>query len=45
MTTAQDIMRRHIWLLAELHAGNHFSPELLWRWLIEAQAVIDPPDG
>jgi hypothetical protein len=35
----RDIVPRHIWLLSELHAGNEFSKDQLWRWLKEAEAT------
>lgn len=35
-----NMLRRYIWLLSELHGGNQFSQEQLWRWLIEANAAL-----
>jgi hypothetical protein len=32
--------RRYVWLLSELHAGNEFSKDQLWRWLEEAEANL-----
>jgi len=40
------LARRYVWLLSELHGGNQFSQEQLWRWLEEAEATIrktEPP--
>jgi hypothetical protein len=34
------IIKRHVWLLSELHGGNEFSKDDLWRWLTEAQSVL-----
>jgi hypothetical protein len=32
--------RRYLWLLSELHAGNEFSKDQLWRWLEEAESIL-----
>jgi hypothetical protein len=36
----RDLSRRYIHLLGELHAGNEFSKEQLWKWLNEAAATL-----
>jgi hypothetical protein len=40
----RHMSRRYIWLLSELHGGNQFSKEQLWRWLAEANAAIAKAD-
>jgi hypothetical protein len=40
MTRQEIVLKRHAWLLSELHAGNEFSKDDLWKWLTEAQSVI-----
>ncbi len=40
-----EMTRRYIWLLSELHGGNQFSQEQLWRWLTEANATIAKVEG
>ena len=40
-----EMTRRYIWLLSELHGGNQFSKEQLWRWLTEANATIAKAEG
>ena len=32
--------RRYVWLLSELHAGNEFSKDQLWRWLEDAESDL-----
>lgn len=41
----REIVRRHVWLLSELHGGDEFSKDLLWRWLREAEAAIAKTKG
>ena len=31
---------RYVWLLSELHSGNEFSKDQLWRWLEEAESDL-----
>ena len=40
-----EMTRRYIWLLSELHGGNQFSKEQLWRWLTEANAAVAKAEG
>ena len=37
--------RRYLWLLSELHAGNEFSKDQLWRWLEDAESALRRGDG
>ena len=32
--------RRYVWLLSELHAGNEFSKDQLWRGLEDAESAL-----
>lgn len=36
-----DIAKRHRHLLSELHGGNAFSKDYLWRALAETQTLIE----
>jgi|GEM_PF-2530181 hypothetical protein len=36
----RKLAQRYVWLLSELHAGNEFSKDQLWRWVEEAEAAI-----
>lgn len=43
IAAAPDLMeqtKRLVWLLSELHGGNEFSNDQLWKWCAEAQDVI-----
>jgi len=35
----KDLARRYVWLLSELHGGNEFSKDQVWRWLEQAEAI------
>ena len=37
--------RRYVWLLSELHSGNEFSKDQLWRWLKEAEPLLRMEDA
>ena len=39
-----EMIQRYVWLLSELHGGNQFSKEQLWRWLTEANAALAKAD-
>ena len=40
MTTKGDLVRKYRWLLSELHAGNEFSKDNLWKWLKEVEYLV-----
>lgn len=40
-----EMARRYMWLLSELHAGNDFSNDQLWRWLREAESALRKVEG
>lgn len=41
MARCKTVFDRYCWLLGELHAGNEFNKDQLWKWLREAEMARD----